>query len=74
MKYYLVTQISLEKQDLYTLYNHAEHFLLKVENEIQYHDFGEHDYYYHNHQLTELNENQFNSLKDTLEVREKLDS
>lgn len=73
MKYYLVTQISLERDDAYTLYNHAEHFLLKVENEIQYHDFDENGNQYHNHQLTELTENQFNCLKDTLEVREILD-
>ena len=66
-------QINLEKQDLYTLYNHAEHFLLKVENEIQYHDIDEVDNQYHDHKLTELNENQFNSLKNTLEVREILD-
>jgi hypothetical protein len=74
MKYYLVSETNVERQDLYTLHNHTEHFLLKVENEIQYFDFDDDDYsnHYNKHELTELNENQFNCLKGTLKIREKL--
>jgi len=73
MKYYLVSQTSINCDDGNHLYNDTDHFLLKVENEIQYFDFNDyHHDYYHDHQMTELTENQFNSLKDTFEIRKFL--
>jgi len=75
MKYYLVSQTSITNQDLYSLYNYTEHFLLKLENEdIKYNPIDEYDNPndYCNHEMTELTENQFNSLKDTFEIREFL--
>ena len=74
MKYYLVSQTGITRQDLYSLYNYTEHFLLKLENEDnKYYPFDEDSLNdYHDHEMTELTENQFNSLKDTFEIREFL--
>ena len=76
MKYYLISQTSITNQDLYSLYNYTEHFLLKLENEDnKYYPDDDDDYHHsdwYDHQMTELTENQFNSLKDTFEIREFL--
>ena len=76
MKYYLVSQTSITNEDLNHLFNYTEHFLLKLENEDnKYYPDYDYDYHhndYHDHQMTELTENQFNSLKDTFEIREFL--
>ena len=76
MKYYLVSQTSITYDDGNHLYNDTEHFLLKLENEDNKY-YPDYDYEsrhndYHDHQMTELTENQFNSLKDTFEIREFL--
>jgi len=76
MKYYLVSQTSITNEDLNHLFNYTEHFLLKLENEDNKY-YPDYDYEYrhndyHDHQMTELTENQFNSLKDTFEIREFL--
>jgi len=75
MKYYLVSQTSITYDDGNHLYNDTEHFLLKLENEDNKY-YPDDDDYYHNdwydHQMTELTENQFNSLKDTFKIREFL--
>ena len=75
MKYYLVSTTSITNDDLNHLYNYTEHFLLKLENEDnKYYPDDEYDNPsdYYNHEMTELTENQFNSLKDTFEIREFL--
>ena len=74
MKYYLVSTTSITK-DVMPIYNYTEHFLLKLENEDnKYYPFDkdspDNDYY--EHKMTELTENQFNSLKDTFEIRKFL--
>lgn len=74
MKYYLVSQTSITN-DVMPIYNYTEHFLLKLENEDnKYYPVDEYDNPndYCNHEMTELTENQFNSLKDTFEIREFL--
>jgi hypothetical protein len=74
MKYYLVSQTSITN-DIMPIYNYTEHFLLKLENEDnKYYPVDEYDNPndYYNHEMTELTENQFNSLKDTFEIREFL--
>ena len=75
MKYYLVSQTSITYDDGNHLYNDTEHFLLKLENEDnKYYPVDEYDNPndYYEHEMTELTENQFNSLKDTFEIREFL--
>ena len=75
MKYYLVSQTSITYDDGNHLYNDTEHFLLKLENEDnKYCPVDEYDNPndYCDHEMTELTENQFNSLKDTFEIREFL--
>jgi len=74
MKYYLVSTTSITK-DVMPIYNYTEHFLLKLENEDnKYYPDDEYDNSndYYNHEMTELTENQFNSLKDTFEIRKFL--
>ena len=74
MKYYLVSQTSITN-DVMPIYNYTEHFLLKLENEDnKYYPIDDYDNPndYCNHEMTELTENQFNSLKDTFEIREFL--